>query len=379
MASLTDWQRASGNATLLQRIASLGEPAPADIARLRRDYEQGEVAAAIELIAARRRAGEKFGDRAARLIADREGVEMATSLAVGAHKARRFVDAGMREVADLCSGIGGDAMALSDGGLAVRAFDLDPVRAWMTAQNAGCGTECADVTARSFDGAAVHIDPARRTARGRSWRLSELTPPIDAIERITRASSGAGVKLGPGLPREEGWAGELEFISEGGRLTNAVLWTGALDSGSARRATALPTGDTIAGPPDAPPIGALDTWLHTIDPSVERAQLLGALCARVGATMPHPQVGLITSGAPLDSPWLRPYELVEHTPWRERRVRDWLRAHDGGGVTIKTRGKAVDPDPLHRRLKGEGSTDYVVFVLRVGERVNAYITRPRAR
>ena len=71
------------------------------------------------LAKARTKAVVKFGDRAAELVADPEGVEMASSTTSAAWKARRFTEAaeaggGGGRVADLCCGIGGDAIIGGD-------------------------------------------------------------------------------------------------------------------------------------------------------------------------------------------------------------------------------------------------------------------------
>jgi hypothetical protein len=201
------------------------------------------VSVAVELGDARRRGFAKFGARVNSIVADVQGMEMATASAAGAHKARRFAEAG-HPVTDLCCGIGGDAMALVDAGVSVVGVDSSEVRAWMCAQNAGCGTVVAD--AGEVDvGGAYHLDPARRSADGtRRWRLEDLEPGPALIERL--AGRDGAVKLGPGVDLDLLPPGEVEMISERGTLTQAVLWTGSL-ARAARRATVLPAGMSIGG------------------------------------------------------------------------------------------------------------------------------------
>ena len=62
-------------------------------------------------------------------------------------------------------------------------------------------------------------------------------------------------------------------------------------------------------------------------------------------------------------------------PWREKKVAAWLRAHDVGEVVVKTRDKVVDPDIVSLRLRGEGRGVFTVFVLRVGKKLVAWVTR----
>ena len=114
-------------------------------------------------------------------------------------------------------------------------------------------------------------------------------------------------------------------------------------------------------------------WVHTVDPSVERAGLLASMCRRVGLAMPHPYTGLLAGESRSDDPLLTPFRLIAEMPWRRSKVRDWLRARGGGLVEVKTRGKAVDPDVEQKALRGKGETRYTVFVLRFDRAVRALV------
>jgi len=97
--------------------------------------------------------------------------------------------------------------------------------------------------------------------------------------------------------------------------------------------------------------------------------------ATLDAPMVHPKLGLLTSDRVIDSPWVTGFELIERQPWRPKRVRQWLAAHDAGLIEVKTRGKACDPDKEQQRLRGAGDTPYTVFVLRFDTKVQALITK----
>ena len=115
-ARLRAWQSLADprNAGLLRALHGIdAAPAPAAMERLRTAHGTDEVAAGIELSIARTRAHAKFGDAADSLWADRAGVEMASAPAVAAWKAARFRTAGAQRIDDLCSGIGGDLMAIA--------------------------------------------------------------------------------------------------------------------------------------------------------------------------------------------------------------------------------------------------------------------------
>lgn len=392
---------------LCHAAAEVDEPTPARIAALRREWPVELVHAALQLSEARRRATGKFGDRAAELFADPVAVQMASSLAVARHKAKRFLAGDPSRstmVLDCCCGIGGDAMGLAELGVPLRAIDADPLRAWMAGRNANCETACETIDAgwviqhRAMLGSAfVHIDPERRDAersvRRRGWH--ELQPSAEVLGAIVDESRGCAIKLAPGIAHDQPPAGDLEFISERGTLTQAVLWTGAFDAGGGRARTTRATrldekmGDaapgtalSITGTPGEPvPVAnAAGRFVFAVDPAPERAGLLAVLCELVSMPMLHPSLGLLTGDAPLPSDhrhsgWLTPFELLAEMPWNRKRVAAWLAAHDAGVVEVKTRGQAVDPNAEQLVLRGQGDAAYTVFVLRFDRSLRALVAK----
>lgn len=378
------WQRVVRDQSLLDAARDIDAADVSAVARLRKRYDAVEVSVALELSAARRKAEAKFGNAGRSIAADVQGVEQASGGAVADYKATRMVQGLGRgaAVVDACCGIGGDAMSMTRRGLDVTAVDREPVRSWMAVINTQHQAKglTADLGRTRFFGRAVHIDPARRdeSSRRRAWQLANLRPSPETIGRLIDDARDAALKLSPGVNAEAlPWPGELEFVNEAGRLVQAVLWTGRLASAT-RRATRVGfagEAQTLSGEPGLPPIGGAGRYVYAVDPSVERAELLGQLCEWVDAAMLHPKLGLIASDRLIRSPWLTGFDLIERLPWRPKRIKAWLAANDGGLVEVKTRGKACDPDREQQRLRGEGSTCYTVFVLRFDEKVEALLTR----
>lgn len=377
------WYEVAQDAVLMERASAVDPSDVSAITSLRRDYAAQAVSVALSLSAARCKAQRKFGDLGNRLIADVAGVEQASGAGVASYKAKRVRDALGADtlVADLCCGIGGDSMALAEAGLDVLAVDHGLLRAWMAGHNGGPSvqTVCADVASLEVAGTPIHIDPARRDEQAgrRAWRLEDCRPEPAVIGRLLEQSPAAAIKLSPGVDVQGlPWAGELEFISDHGRLVQALLWSGGFANDE--RAATLIDGDgihRICGAPRSPRYSAASRYLYTFDASVERAGLIGQLSSLLDAPAIHPRLGLLTSEQVIDSPWATGFELIEQLPWRPKRVKQWLSAHDGGLVEVKTRGKACDPDAEQRRLRGDGSTAYTVFVLRFDTKVQALITR----
>lgn len=385
-ATLAAWQWLASDEgrALRDAAASIGATTPAAVMGLRKLGDADAVRAAIELAQARQRASTKFPNTAG-LWCDGHGVEQASSARVAAWKAQRF--AGERTV-DLCSGIGGDLMAIARVAPVV-GIDRDPVRAWMATRNAGVPVQVADVRDAEVADRLVHIDPARRDERGaRHHGLDGYEPGLDVLRQLWADARGGGAKLGPGidLPIEGAPAGsELEFISEDRTLVQAVLWWGACARHPGERsATALRGRDvrTMHGLPGTMPLreGAYGACIAVPDPALERSGLAGASAARLG--LAEAAVGLGIAHGPMpeheEAWWWRWYHVAAEIPWRTDAALAWLRDHDAGEVTVKTRGKAVDPDALARTWRGRGARAWTVFMLRHGTALRAFATEPIA-
>jgi hypothetical protein len=373
-------------APLLDAAIEAGEPTPALIKQLRRAWPVPAVAAALELARARRRSGTKFPGHP-ELWCDVTGLEQASSRCTADWKQRRFARCGATQIADLCSGIGGDTMSLVREA-EVLAVDLDPVRAWMAGRNADCRHLVADVRSADDLPQHVHIDPARRDgATGRrAWNPDAYQPTISEVLALLERSRGAGCKLGPGIPLplpDRPAGSELEFLQEGNRLVQAVLWTGDLaEHPDHRTATLLPSGETISGVPVDSPLGddlpAEGDWLLEPAPALERAGLVGAVLETVGGAPCElaPGLGLLHGAEAAGSPWFDDWRIEAVLPLRERPIKAWLRSHDAGEVVVRTRGGAIEVDRWTRLLRGDGANPFVVFGLRLGMTTRAIVTQP---
>jgi hypothetical protein len=390
------WRRAAGADRLLAVAAEVAARVdPAGVARVRRaaaEVEFGSDGAslartALELVRARTKLAAKWGADGAHAVADVAGAEMASSDLAAWHKARRFESC--ERVLDLCCGVGGDLRALPTG----EGVELDPVRAWMAERNSGRPVRVGDVEAlgSTLDGAWVHVDPMRREGRGtRRVRdaLRGMKPGVGFLETCATRAAGMGVKLSPGVDAGELPVGELEVLSERGRLTQAVLWTGALGEAGVARATRLGGGEACTlssarGDADEAlraavvgdePVRAGCVVLSA-DPALERAGLLGVLAETVGAGVVHPHAGLLVgeaSGAA--DAWCARYRVLERLGWQRGRVAAAVRAHaegSGAPVTVKTRGKVVDPDVEQSALRPKGDA------ARAGGALTVFVQRLR--
>jgi SAM-dependent methyltransferase len=180
--------------------------------KLRARYPAPLVSAALTQARLRARAAAKFGAEAESLFFTPAGLEQSTRRSVAELRAGRYAAAGVRRVADLCCGIGGDALAFARAGIGVLAVDRDPLTCAVARANAQVTglaelieVRCADVTQLSPEDEgcdAVFLDPARRTDLGRVFNPAAYSPPWEFALGLARRFSAAGFKVAPGLPHE---------------------------------------------------------------------------------------------------------------------------------------------------------------------------------
>lgn len=285
--------------------------------RLRREHPAELVSAAFGQARLRQRARAKFGADADLMYFTPNGVEQSTRRSVAEWRARRFAELGVRRLADLCCGIGGDVLALARAGIEVLAVDKDPAACAATAANAAAlgladlvRVRCADVAEVDVTGYdAVFTDPARRTARGRVFDPEAYAPPLSwAIEAGRRTPIGA-LKVAPGIPHEAVPAdAEAEWVSDHGDVKEAVLWFG---TGAARphRATLLPQAASLTGGdlPD-PPAGPVGRYLYEPDGAVIRAHLVAEVAEQVGGRLIDPKIAYLTSDQLVATPYAHAFE-----------------------------------------------------------------------
>ena len=164
------------------------------------------VAAVLSQAKLRHRARAKFGPFADRMLFTEAGLEQATRLGVAAHHAGRFLDAGVKWVADLGSGIGADALALAALELEVTAVERDEVTAAIAAYNLApwSNARVEHAAAEEVDLAGVdgiYLDPARRDGARRLRDPGDWSPSLNFAFELAELYP-TGVKLGPGIDRE---------------------------------------------------------------------------------------------------------------------------------------------------------------------------------
>jgi hypothetical protein len=344
----------------------------------RRGHSPGLVAAVLTQSRLRARARAKFGEFADRMLFTEPGLEQATRLRVAALHAGRYARAGLRHVADLGCGIGGDALAFAAMDLEVTAADADEVTAAIAAFNLTpfphaqvLHSAAEDVPLGGID--AAWLDPARRTTAGGTTKriadAADYSPSLDFAFGLAERMP-VGVKLGPGTDRDLVPAGtEAQWVSVDGDVVELAVWTGPLARPGVGRAALVIRGDAaheLVAPADSEdaPVGPLGDYLYEPDGAVIRARLIGDLARANGGWMLSEGIAYLTADREFDSPFARGFRVIERLPADERHLRQALHSRGVGTLEIKKRGVDVDPAALRTRLKLKGDTAATVVLTR---------------
>jgi hypothetical protein len=318
---------------------------------LERRFPREIARAALEIVILRGKATVKFPADAHKLFFTREALEQASSAEVATYRARRF-----------------------------ETFEL--------VCDLGCSV--ADLTSPlplgRRDGVAVFFDPGRREGESRLRSVRDYQPPLGVIQNWLPHWGDLGVKISPAVRTVElaGYDAEVEFISLGGELKEAVLWFGSLRRGwASRRATVLPGCHTMTGVPDldgeeppiAPRLSEPRAYLYEPDAAVIRAGLVRTLGAELDATQLDADIAFLTSDRLIETPFAEALAVEDWLPFNVKRLRAYLRDRNVGSVTVKKRGSPVDTEKLARDLKRRGQEHRLVVLTQLDDKPIVIICR----
>ncbi|SMP45577.1 hypothetical protein [Fibrobacter sp. UWB10] len=361
------------------------------------------------------------------LLCDRLALEQSTAKDIGRWKAKLWPTEGT--VSDLCCGMGGDSLFLPET-LKVTGFDLDGDRLAMYRYNMqalgkSVDTQCRDV--RSVENAADYftIDPARRALEGENQRdLRNLTPTLEEVVEISKHYKGGMAKLPPGYPPAEIPDGsEILYLGGHSDCRECLVLFGALakNPDTVRAIIVDKSGETLAewsrkrdrstetldddlqekldkndslegkdrtyrtatSKSDLP-LGEISQYISEPAPVLIRSHLFNqaALACDPSAHLISEGIAYVASELPLPAPEFASYKVLAHAEIATGAVRNMLKEHGIGKITLKLRGVKLDPDAEIKRLKPKGKESAILFYTRAyGEKI-AILTRrcplPRA-
>ena len=326
------------------------------LTELRKGVSASEAGAILTTLRLRQHAATKFPRHAHDMLFTAASLQQASHPLARSYRARLIES---DAVLDLCCGIGADSLAFAAAGKSTLGLDIDPARIAIARHNADIMRLApvfrrCDIRQSIPSGfGCVFYDPARRDGQGRRIRHVERYQPPLSLIRAVRAREVL-VKLSPGLDltQVESYGGQVEFISIGGRLTEALLWL-HLPSGPPKAALLSDKGswqmtrrDEADGTFSSP-----RAWLIEPDPAILRAGLLRQLAQDLDAAMLDETIAYLTAESKPDTPWARAWQILDWMPFQLKRLRRYLVERGVGSVTVKKRGFPLSPEELIARLR----------------------------
>lgn len=368
------WLLSPAAREMVQATAESDLPLHQLAARLRKEHSPERTALLLDQRELRQRAREKF-DHAADMWFTRVALEQATDQWTAAYKAERF--AKYPTACDVCTGIGGDLLALAAATQAT-GIDASEVAVLLAKANLIASDRQAEVTlgeaapafVAQFD--AWHADPDRRSTGRRTSSVELHSPDLATLEAMLQENPNAAIKLAPAGAAPDEWQqrAELEWISRDRECRQQVAWFGDLAHHPGKRsATRLDKQGNVlgnfTGHPDAPLLMGerIGEWLYEPDPAVLAADLHGALAKSLDLAAAGTKVAYFTSQHDVKHPLLTRFRVVDQLPSAQvKAVAAYLRERNVGRLEIKHRGLKLDPELFRKQLKLRGDNEAVVIV-----------------
>lgn len=389
---LDEWLLSDEASQWLEEVRQSSQPVLQKLARLRKHLSAQQAHRVLELVELRERGRRKFAAADA-MYFSRIGLEQATDQWIAAYKAERF--RGRIRIADLCCGVGGDAMGLARVARELLVCDRHPGVALFAERNVVASGGTANLTPHAGDVAEVnladwdawYIDPDRRPSGSRSVHVEQHEPSDEVIDRLIAVNPHAAIKLAPACEVPARWAavGELEWIGRGGECKQLVVWSGSLAKNPGeRRATVLASNRdacqavaSFVGRGDATPDEdqRVGRFVFEPDAAVLASGLVGEMAMRHGWWTFASTHGYLTSDTRSDEPATSAFEVLDVLPFDPKKVAMYLRERGVGQLEIKHRAVDLSPERLRKELKLTGDNTATLLVTRVLEKRIAIVAK----
>ncbi len=326
-------------------------------------------------------------------------LQQSTPHQVASLKASWFGDV---PVADLCCGIGGDAMRLAMRGPTI-AIDSDPTMVMLARANCDELGElphriefiCDDaVDFASRWSHAVHIDPDRRPDEKRTSSPGYYHPAWRDVATIVQRSPSAVVKLAPAAIVESSQlavASHRTWISLRGSVREQSLLVGKAmeladlppDTLSAIVVRGDATFDRFVAQEDGARVSTVDgpsQWIIDPDAAIRAGGLTDSFALRHGMNAIGAPSGFLTSSHDVSSLAMATVGRIEWSGSSdERKLKREMRSHGVYAAVVKLRGVQRDPEKNIRATRNCGDRPVTLWMGAVGKKVYAVWTSgPRA-
>ena len=328
----------------------------------------------------------------------RRGLEQSTSLQIARYKATHF--RGLKNVADICCGVGGDLIALAAravSGISTVGIDADELTAAIAGHNLlGVGLFNASVRHQTFEEAdlaefdGIHIDPDRRK-KSRTVRGDFFHPSLPNIYAALSEGQTVAIKVAPATPRHDSMPERIqrEWIGDNRECKQQVLWSGP-KTPKPGRTTATMVANTgrvftysaeskrVAG---ARLAAAKEMGESIFEPHavVLASGLMSSLAEDVGLAPVSEHADYLTGSLIQKTPLLSEYKIEETLQLDMRKISAALRKFKVGELIVKKRGVEQEVYNQISRLKVAGENRATLIATRHIRRRIALITNIEPR
>jgi hypothetical protein len=319
------------------------------------------------------------------LLCDRLAYEQSTGRLLSEWKSNLWPEC--VTIADLCCGMGGDSLFLSDTHKVI-GVDLDPFRLMMFKTNGELLNKNflavqGDALTFPTKAAYAQIDPARRNERAQNQRNLELTPSWEQVQSIASHYTGLMIKLPPAFPDELVPATSRQFFLGSSKdCLEILLLLGEWSHLSFKDnccAVHTDTGEMYSADRAAIP-DSLEPGIRRIiwepSPVMIRSHLYRHWGKRHGLMQLDRAVAYLTGDTIVSEPWAKGFRVIDSCTMHQSAIKEMLRKHDVGKLIVKKRGVDIDPDMEIRKLKAKGSNDGILIYTRYQNRPVVFLTSP---
>jgi len=323
----------------------------------------------------------------------RRGLEQSTSLQIARYKATHF--GGLKNVADICCGIGGDLIALAAravAGISTVGIDADELTAAIAGHNlTGVGLFNASVRHQTFEETkltefdGIHIDPDRRS-KSRTVRGDFFQPKLPDIYAALSGDQTVAIKVAPATPTHESMPEEIqrEWIGDNRECKQQVLWSGPKTPKPHNTTATLVanSGKVFTYSADSKRVSAerLESARAMGDSIFEphavvlASGLMSPLAADSGLQPVSAHADYLTGKLIKKTPLLSEYIIADTLKLDLRKISAALRKFKVGEVIVKKRGVEQEVYNQISRLKVAGENRATVIATRHLRRRVAFIT-----